>query len=423
MYRVSFDRVGRPNGLQLLVPTLLRSEMIDCVHTGLTGSHIGMARTMAQLSRRSWWSGWRSDVRRQLRRCSRCSRYYRGTLPRHGQLQPTRVGDVFERLSIDLTGPHPKSRRGHVYILTVVDPFSKWCECIALRNKEATTVARALVEQVFCRFGSPLALLSDRGGEVDGQLMREVCRLLQIDKLRTTSYHPSCNAACERLHRTLNSLLGKVISEKQNDWDDHLPYVAAALRASPSEATGYSANYLMLGREVNTPADIVYGLVQPEPVVSYDEFVENVREKLVFAYDAAREQLGVAAARNKRHYDLKAKPKTFAENDLVYYFNPRKFVGRSDKWARKYTGPFRVVKMLSPVNALLQKSAHSKPFVAHVDKIKVCYETESSAQVSVTDGCTTVRNCASTSDGYSECTLSDRPKRDIRPPERLIAEC
>jgi len=140
--------------------------------------------------------------------------------------------------------------------------------------------------------------------------MREVCRLLQIDKLRTTSYHPSCNAACERLHRTLNSLLGKVISEKQNDWDDHLPYVAAALRASPSEATGYSANYLMLGREVNTPADIVYGLVQPEPVVSYDEFVENVREKLVFAYDAAREQLGVAAARNKRHNDLKAKPKT-----------------------------------------------------------------------------------------------------------------
>ena len=112
-----------------------------------------------------------------------------------------------------------------------------------------------------------------------------------------------------------------------------------------------------------------------------------------------------------------------AENDLVYYFNPRKFVGRSDKWARKYTGPFRVVKMLSPVNALLQKSAHSKPFVAHVDKVKVCYETESSAQVSVTDGCTTVGNCASTSDGYSECTLSDRPKRDIRPPERLIAEC
>ena len=97
-----------------------------------------------------------------------------------------------------------------------------------------------------------------------------------------------------------------MVSEKQNDWDDHLPYVAAALRASPSEATGYSANYLMFGREVNTPADIAYGLVQPEPVESYDEFVEGVRKKFVFAYDAAREQLRIAAARNKKYYDRRA---------------------------------------------------------------------------------------------------------------------
>jgi len=184
---------------------------------------------------------------------------------------------VFERLSIDLTGPHPRSKRGNVYILTVVCPFSKWCECIPLRNKEAVTVARALVEQVFCRYGTRFALLSDRGGEVDGHVMREVCKLLQIDKLRTSSYHPACNSACERMHRTLNSLMGKVVSSRQTDWDEHLPYVAAALRASRCESTGYSANFLMLGREVNTPADIVYGLEDPEPVTSYDDFVESVR--------------------------------------------------------------------------------------------------------------------------------------------------
>jgi len=92
----------------------------------------------------------------------------------------------------------------------------------------------------------------------------------------------------------------------------------------------------MLGREVNTPADIMYGLEQPEPAASYDEFVEEVREKLVFVYDAAKEQHGVAAARNKRYNDSKAKTKTFAVNDLMYYYNPRKFAGKSDKWARKH---------------------------------------------------------------------------------------
>jgi len=55
-------------------------------------------------------------------------------------------------------------------------------EAFPLRNKEAETVAKVLVEQVFTRFGVPLSLLSDKGGEVDGSVMKSVCRLLDIDK-------------------------------------------------------------------------------------------------------------------------------------------------------------------------------------------------------------------------------------------------
>ena len=417
VYRVVFDRSGKPDGYQLLVPTSLRKDLIDFIHSGLTGSHVGIGKTMSQLARRAWWCGWRGDVRRHLRRCPPCSRYHRGALPRHGPLQPTRVGAVFERLSIDLTGPHPRSKRGNVYILTAVCAFSKFCECIPLRNKEAVTVARALVEQVFCRYGTPLALLSDRGGEVDGQIMREVCRLLQIDKLRTTAYHPSCNATCERMHRTLNSLLGKVVSERQTDWDEHLPYVAAALRASPSESTSYSANMLMFGREVNTPADIAYCLSTPGPQPNYDDFVEGVRTKLTEAYELVRVNLGAAALRNKRYYDMKARPETYSVGDLVYYFNPRKFSNRSEKWARKYTGPFRVVKVLSPVNLVLQRN-RGKTFVTHVDKVKYCYEDDPErCQEQVEQS-----GDAGPSKVSEESTFQ-RPRRVVRPPPRFIAQC
>jgi len=109
------------------------------------------------------------------------------------------------------------------------------------------------------------------------------------------------------MHRTLNSLLGKVVSSRQTDWDKHLPYVVVALRASCSESTGYSANFLMLDREVNTPTDIVYGLKNPEPVMSYDDFVESVKEKMKIAFEVVRDNLGVAAECNKRYYDLRAK--------------------------------------------------------------------------------------------------------------------
>ena len=100
--------------------------------------------------------------------------YHRGKLPRRAALQPIIAGTAFERLSIDLTGPHHKSSRGHVYILTCTDPFTKWVEAFPLRNKEAETVAKVLVEQVFTRFGVPIALLSDQGKEVDGNIMREL---------------------------------------------------------------------------------------------------------------------------------------------------------------------------------------------------------------------------------------------------------
>ena len=119
--------------------------------------------------------------------------------------------------------------------------------------------------------------------------------------------------------------MGKVVSSR------HLPYVAATLRASRSESAGYSANCLMLGREVNTPADIVYGLKDPEPLTSYDDFVESVRGKMSTAYEIVRQNLVVVAERNKRYYDLRARPTSFSVEQLVYYFNPRKHVGRSEK--------------------------------------------------------------------------------------------
>jgi len=108
-------------------------------------------------------------------------------------------------------------------------------------NKEASTVARIIVEQVICRYGCPIAILTDKGKEVDGQLMAKVCPCLDIDKLHTTSYKASTNAAVERFHRTLNRMIGRVVDEHQRDWDTVLPYVMAAYRSWRHEVTQYKS--------------------------------------------------------------------------------------------------------------------------------------------------------------------------------------
>ena len=94
--------------------------------------------------------------------------------------------------------------------------------------------------------------------------MAEVCRLLDIDKMRTTAYHPSCNGVVERFHATLNSIMGRLLDENQADWDAQLPYVMAAYRAFQHKVTRFTPNYLNLGREVRDCAHHLTWSMEPQ---------------------------------------------------------------------------------------------------------------------------------------------------------------
>jgi len=230
-----------------------------------------------------------------------------------------------EKVSIDITGSHTRSSRQNQYILTCIDSFSKWAEAIPLKNHTAPTVARALMTHVFSRFGAPQQLLSDRGPEFQSELFVQLLKWMEIDKLNTSPYQPSTNGEVERFHRTLNSMLGKVVADSQRDWDDRLPTVLAAYRASPHRSTGYSPNRLFLGREVRMPLDLIMGL-PPEKTESYatiNDFVGETQKQMASDYECARGHLGVAAQRRKEAYDVRARKATFTVGDWVWYWYPQ----------------------------------------------------------------------------------------------------
>jgi hypothetical protein len=81
---------------------------------------------------------------------------------------------------VDISGPRPRSRRGYVFILTVVNHFTKWAEALPIRNHTAATVARALFDHVFSRFGMPVPVrcLADQGTEFERALFTRLCRLM-----------------------------------------------------------------------------------------------------------------------------------------------------------------------------------------------------------------------------------------------------
>jgi len=294
-----------------------------------------------------------------------------------------------ERLYVDITGPHPLTDHNHQYILTCVDGFTKHAEAFPIRNHDAETIAKILVEQVFCRYCAPLSLLTDQGKDVDGKLMKAACDLLGIDKLRTSPYKPSTHQV-ERLHRTLNAILGKTVSLHQRDWDLRLSSAMAAYRVSRHDATGYSPNMLMLGRETRMPVDIIYETPDELAAPSYDGYAGELQQRLVTAYEEVRRELRRTAERNKRYYDVTVKPHRYVAGDWVYYYNPRKRPGRQDKWERKFSGPYLIIATPSPVNVTIQQSVKAKPFTVHVDKVKTYTQDPPKSWLKMTN---TVEKC------------------------------
>ena len=85
-------------------------------------------------------------------------------------------------------------------------------------------------------------------------------------------------------------MIAKLISEDQRTWDLAIPHALAAYRASIHSSTGFTPNFLVFGRENRAPIDIVLGdqRVNQHVYNSYDEYVQNLTEKMRTAYTLTR---------------------------------------------------------------------------------------------------------------------------------------
>jgi hypothetical protein len=71
-------------------------------------------------------------------------------------LQTAMVEKPFSQWGLDVIGLiNPKSSKGHSYIITTTDYFTKWQEVVALRNADSEQLIHFLKENILSRFGVP----------------------------------------------------------------------------------------------------------------------------------------------------------------------------------------------------------------------------------------------------------------------------
>ena len=378
LYRRWENNSGNSTQRHLIIPRSLVPTVLQALHDGPAGGHLGRNKTLAKVRERFYWPRLCDDVEEWCQRCLGCATRKSPTKPARAPMVPSRVGNPMERMALDILGPLPVTTRGNKYIIVVCDYFTRWGEAYSLPNQEAVTVARVLVEEWICRFGTPDTIHSDQGRNFESQLFSEVCRLLDIKKTRTTPYHPQSDGLVERLNRTLLTMLSIKANEDQENWDLCLPEIMMAYRTSVHETTGFTPFQLMFGREVRLPLDVMFG-GPPEPCEEPTGYAFQLRKRLKEAYELVRQKTQAEQKRQKDSYDRRVSGTKFKIGDRVWLHSPAVPKGQSPKFHLPWKGPFVIVKALSDVTYRIQlekpslgqrRKRHRQ--VVHFNRLKLC---------------------------------------------------
>ena len=371
LWREYDDSSGKKKWLQLVVPTNLKQEVLQEIHEGVVSGHLGEQKMIHQLKERFYWPGMTEDVRNWCQTCANCATKKSPSQKACAPLRSVRAGHPMQIVAVDITGPFPESEAGNSYVLVVADYFTRWMEAFAIPDQEAQTVARKLVDEVFCRFSPPEQLHSDQGRQFESDLLKEICKILQIEKSRTTPYHPQCDGLVERFNRTLKHMLSTTLRDHPFDWEERLRKVCMAYNSSVQSSTGYTPFYLMFGREARLPIDIVFGTKSPDPV-PVGEYASEMKQALTEAYDGVRKNQEASHRQQSEIYNRRVHGNPYSVGELVWLHNAAIPAGQSKKLHHPWTGPFKVTERIGEADYRIKEVYGKKHAVVHFNRLKLC---------------------------------------------------
>ena len=299
-----------PNHYRVMVSNdiQLQRHLIQVYHDSPIIMHRGRDATYGALSHDFYWRNMAKHVRNWIRRCPACIKF-KSTVPKHGPMQVRTFDHPFNTLGIDYVGPLPTTPSGNKWILTAACPYSNFLRAIPVPDKQASTAARTMFNDVFLQYGFPSVLQSDQGGEWLNAVLRQLTKILSIEHIVTTSYRPRLNGSTERVQRWLNTAIGIYCEKYQERWEEFLQPAAYAHNVSPIPGTGQiSPFFLVFGRNAPSPEVITLDLpVETLPRSTY-------AEQLVSRMQEAQKQFNSIKAdmkRTQREYIMINRPENF----------------------------------------------------------------------------------------------------------------
>jgi hypothetical protein len=189
--------------------------------------------------------------------CEACQRF------RNIQLAPTGVMNSmmkpwpFRGWGLDFIYEiHPRSSKGHWFIMVAIDYFTKWIEAVPLRNMTHREVINFVQEHIIYRFGVPQTLTTDQGPSFMSHQFREFVESMKIKLLNSSLYYAQANGRVEASYKVLIKIVKKRIKDNPRRWHEKLLEALWTHRTLRHGATKVTPFELVYGQEAVLPIEV-----------------------------------------------------------------------------------------------------------------------------------------------------------------------
>ena len=332
-----------------------------------------------------------ADVDRYVNACI-CRRTQTKTLPHHTTaLSPISPIAPNEMVAGDVAGPFP-SHEGYRYVLVLTCLFSRYTRLFALTTTTAIEAAEAFYHGWVLLFGPPRRFLSDRGSQFTVELLGHLCKLVGVDKIFTTPYHPQGDGAAERRFRTLTNSINACY-QANLPWPPILDSIAYAYNNSYNRMIDTIPFMVFLGRLPTGLSTLEQDDGQGSTeILNARAYGHMAYTRLLQEAQLTHDHVLKAQETMARDHDKRCSMVSYRLHDLVWLFTPQldtspEQQGSSSSKLQNYWGkhPWVITALHPPANATIS-NIHGLTQRVHFSRLRAYVSPLPEATATGTDG-------------------------------------